>query len=78
MFNTGTVAGVCANIFGSGFPPKHIPSFAWGGAEGFKTAVVEQVFSTCQRMMERRHVQFTKLDEDILLHVLGATAAQRN
>lgn len=78
MFNTGTVAGVCANIFGSGFPPKHIPSFAWGGAEGFKTARTEQVFDTCQRMMERRHVPFTKLDEDILRHVRDATEAQRN
>jgi hypothetical protein len=25
MFNTGTVVGVAANIFGGGFPPKHIP-----------------------------------------------------
>lgn len=28
MFNTGTVVGVCANIFGSGFPRNFIPSFA--------------------------------------------------
>ena len=37
MFNTGTVVGVAANVFGGGFPPKHIPGFAWGGAEGFDT-----------------------------------------
>lgn len=29
-FNTGTVVGVCANIFGEGMPPKFIPSFTWG------------------------------------------------
>lgn len=29
-FNTGTVVGVCCNIFGAGFPPKFIPSFTWG------------------------------------------------
>ena len=29
-FNTGTVAGVSANIFGSGLTPKYIPSFSWG------------------------------------------------
>jgi UDP-N-acetylglucosamine diphosphorylase/glucosamine-1-phosphate N-acetyltransferase len=30
-FNTGTVTGVCANIFGEGLLPKYIPSFSWGG-----------------------------------------------
>lgn len=29
-FNTGTVAGVCCNIFDKGFPPKHIKDFSWG------------------------------------------------
>lgn len=29
-FNTGTVVGVCANIFGEGMPPKHVPNFSWG------------------------------------------------
>jgi len=29
-FNTGTVTGVCANIFGEGLTPKYIPSFTWG------------------------------------------------
>ena len=35
MFNTGTVIGVSANIFGSGFPRNFVPSFSWGGASGF-------------------------------------------
>ncbi len=29
-FNTGTVVGVCCNVFGEGFPPKYIPDFSWG------------------------------------------------
>ncbi|UEG49785.1 glucose-1-phosphate thymidylyltransferase [Ferruginibacter lapsinanis] len=29
-FNTGTVVGVCCNIFAEGFPPKYIPDFTWG------------------------------------------------
>lgn len=29
-FNTGTVAGVCCNIFGEGLTPRFIPSFSWG------------------------------------------------
>src|ERR1044072_4723879 len=29
-FNTGTVVGICANVFGDGMPPKFIPNFTWG------------------------------------------------
>lgn len=29
-FNTGTVVGVGANVFGSGLTPKFIPDFSWG------------------------------------------------
>ena len=29
-FNTGTVVGVCCNVFGQGLTPKFIPSFSWG------------------------------------------------
>lgn len=29
-FNTGTIAGICCNIFGNSFPPKFIDNFAWG------------------------------------------------
>ena len=29
-FDTGTVTGVCCNIFGAGRPPKYIPDFSWG------------------------------------------------
>ena len=37
MFNTGTVVGVSANIFGAGFPRNFVPSFAWGGSAGYST-----------------------------------------
>src|SRR5437762_1118611 len=29
-FNTGTVVGVCSNVFGACQPLKHVPSFTWG------------------------------------------------
>ncbi|MDE3213780.1 MAG: glucose-1-phosphate thymidylyltransferase [Bacteroidota bacterium] len=29
-FNTGTIIGVCCNIFGSGYPPKYMGNFTWG------------------------------------------------
>ncbi|GAA4329119.1 putative sugar nucleotidyl transferase [Flaviaesturariibacter amylovorans] len=27
--NTGTVIGACCNVYGTGIPPKYIPSFSW-------------------------------------------------
>jgi UDP-N-acetylglucosamine diphosphorylase / glucose-1-phosphate thymidylyltransferase / UDP-N-acetylgalactosamine diphosphorylase / glucosamine-1-phosphate N-acetyltransferase / galactosamine-1-phosphate N-acetyltransferase len=32
-FNTGTVVGVCCNVFGTGLTPKHIRNFSWGFGE---------------------------------------------
>lgn len=29
-FNTGTVVGICCNVFGPGFPPKFVTDFTWG------------------------------------------------
>lgn len=74
MFNTGTVADVCANIFGSGFPPKHIPAFSWGD-DGIYT--LDKAFSTCAKVMERRNVPFAEADRKILEHIFGETKAYR-
>lgn len=32
-FNTGTVVGICCNVFSEGFPAKYIPDFSWGEDE---------------------------------------------
>jgi UDP-N-acetylglucosamine diphosphorylase/glucosamine-1-phosphate N-acetyltransferase len=29
-FDTGTLVGVCCNIFDGGIPPKYVPDFTWG------------------------------------------------
>lgn len=64
MFNTGTVAGLCANVFDGGFPPKFIPSFSWGGAGGFETFRMEKAIEAARAMMERRGVAFTTSHEE--------------
>jgi UDP-N-acetylglucosamine diphosphorylase/glucosamine-1-phosphate N-acetyltransferase len=56
MFNTGTVVGVSANIFGGDFPPKFIPSFSWGGASGFVNYRIDKALEVAQRVMERRQL----------------------
>lgn len=66
MFNTGTVVGVAANVFDSGFPEKFVPSFTWGGADGIVTFRFDKALEVAARMMERRHVELTQADTDIL------------
>lgn len=69
MFNTGTVVGVSANIFGSGFPRNFVPSFSWGGASGFTTYVTKKAFETAKIVMSRRNVEFTDQDAAIMEHI---------
>ena len=69
MFNTGTVVGVSANIFGAGFPSKYVPSFSWGGASGFTGYKLDVAFEVMERVMARRHVEFTDTDKAIMKHI---------
>lgn len=69
MFNTGTVVGVCANIFGAAFPEKHIPSFSWGGADGFEPYQLHKALETAERMMARRNVPLTPEYKRLLEHL---------
>jgi UDP-N-acetylglucosamine diphosphorylase/glucosamine-1-phosphate N-acetyltransferase len=78
MFNTGTVVGVSANIFGSGFPRNFVPSFSWGGASGFTTYITNKAFQTAKIVMSRRHVDFTDADAKILEHIFEETKKYRN
>lgn len=78
MFNTGTVVGVSANIFGSGFPRNFVPSFSWGGASGFVTYQTNKAFEVAKIVMDRRHVEFSEQDKAILEHVFEVSKKWRN
>jgi UDP-N-acetylglucosamine diphosphorylase/glucosamine-1-phosphate N-acetyltransferase len=73
MFNTGTVVGVSANIFGSGFPRNFVPSFSWGGSGGFTTYLTKKAFEVAEVVMSRRKMDFTDQDKAILEHVFEET-----
>ncbi len=77
MFNTGTVVGVSANIFGSGFPRNFVPSFSWGGAAGFTTYLTSKAFQTAKLVMARRNVEFTEQDAKILEYIFEETKKYR-
>ena len=77
MFNTGTVVGTGSNIFGGGFPPKEVPSFAWGGVNGFEPYEVEKAVETARRVMERRQVPMSSTYESMFRFVAGMESASR-
>ncbi|WP_185870429.1 putative sugar nucleotidyl transferase [Blattabacterium cuenoti] len=66
QFNTATMVGVNANVFGYGFPPRYIPSFSLGGIQDKKVIPFKKVCETAEIMMKRRNVHFSFLDKEIL------------
>ncbi len=69
MFNTGTVVGVSANIFGAGFPDKYIPSFTWGGVEESDEFQLEKAIELAERVYQRRGLEFNAVEKKILTYL---------
>jgi UDP-N-acetylglucosamine diphosphorylase/glucosamine-1-phosphate N-acetyltransferase len=69
MFNTGTVVGVSCNIYGGGFPDKNIPSFSWGGSDGFITYRFDKAMETANKMMGRRNKQLSSAEIAMYQHL---------
>ena len=78
MFNTGTLVGVGANIYGSGFPRNFIPSFSWGGALGFSIYKLNSFFSTAEKVFKRRDKTFDDIEKQILFNIYNMTKVYRN
>ena len=78
MFNTGTVVGVSANIFGGNFPRNFIPSFAWGGSAGFKEYNLTKAKEVAKIVMQRRKVVFDEVEEQIFETVFEISRKYRN
>ncbi len=78
MFNTGTVVGVSANIFGGTFPEKFIPSFCWGGSEGLTTYDFNRALDTAKRMMVRRNKTLSEPEILMYQHIFSHTKSQRD
>jgi UDP-N-acetylglucosamine diphosphorylase/glucosamine-1-phosphate N-acetyltransferase len=74
MFNTATVVGVSANIYGADFPEKVVDSFVWGGASGFVPFKLDKAIEVAKAMMSRRNVEFTAGDLEIFTHLSNKKA----
>ncbi len=73
-FNTGTVAGVSCNVFNMGFPSKHIPSFTWGGSSADSVKFrLDKAIQIIAATMNRRNVEMTEIDREILTEIFKIT-----
>ena len=76
-FNTGTVVGVSANVFGAGFPKNFIPSFSWGGAGSMTTYSLNKAVETAKRVMQRRGIEWTAHDQTVFEAIFEASQSWR-
>lgn len=59
MLNTGTLCGVCCNLFSDGYPPKYVPSFSWVSGKDLVSYHFEKAVEAMEKMMQRRDVELT-------------------
>jgi UDP-N-acetylglucosamine diphosphorylase/glucosamine-1-phosphate N-acetyltransferase len=77
MFNTGTVVGVNANVFGSGFQRNFIPSYSWGGTHGLMDYDLKKALKTAEIVFKRRKVSFDSKERSILSEIFNLTYKNR-
>lgn len=77
QFNTGTVVGISSNIFGANFPPKFIPSFAWGGSEKLVEHQLTKALKTAKIVMSRRKVEMSEAYEKLFAGTFESTSELR-
>ncbi len=77
MFNTGTITGICCNIFGGDFAPKYIPSFSWGGKEKLTTYIPEKAFDAIEKMMKVHGQELDSQDRLLMMKIFEETAQFR-
>ena len=77
MFNTGTVVGAMGNVYGSGYSPKFIPSYTWGGIESSVVYKLEKALETARLVIKRRKLELSKAQENVLRYVFKMTEGER-
>ncbi|MEI7907834.1 MAG: GlmU family protein [Bacteroidota bacterium] len=76
-FNTGTVIGVSSNVFGTGFPPKYVPSFSWGGSGSLVEYDINKSLATARIVMQRRNQDLNPDTAKLFSHIFEITENER-
>ncbi|MBD3288246.1 hypothetical protein GF337_05530 [candidate division KSB1 bacterium] len=80
LLNTGSVVGVCTNIFGTKnqMPPKFVPSFCWGSGIDFDEYRMAPALQTAKKVLSRRGVEQNEIDIALLKKVFELTNTERH
>lgn len=79
LLTTGMVIGFSSNLFGGGLVKrKSLPSFVWGGADGFAEYLLSKAAETAIVAMSRRNREFADADQRLFAHLFEATGVDRN
>lgn len=66
--NTGSVIGVCCNVFGAGLTPKYIPSFSWG-ADGVQRYQFDKALAHIDNWKALKKEQRSPAETSVLKHI---------
>lgn len=71
-FNTGTVVGICANIFGEGLPPKYVADFTWGN-KGLTKYEFEKALTDIANWKKFKNQELLESEISQLKHIFEAS-----
>lgn len=74
MLNTGTLCGVCCNLFSDGYPPKFVPSFSWVSGHNIVPYHFEKAIEAMERMMARRSIDLTPAYQSMMKALFDSTS----
>jgi len=66
--NTGTVIGVCCNVFGAGLTPKYIPSFSWG-SDGLQRYNLDKALVDIDDWQKLKNKKISRNEKTILKYI---------
>ena len=66
--NTGTVMGVCSNVFETGLTPKYIPNFSWG-CDGLQRYELQKALTDIDNWKKMKSESITESEKTILTYI---------
>ncbi len=72
-FNTGTVVGICCNVFDTGLTKKFISDFSWGGNGGHRY-LLPKCIEDIKQWMKFKNVPINEATIKVLTHIFDATS----
>lgn len=74
MLNTGTMCGVCCNLFSDDYPPKFVPSFSWVSGNNIVPYHFDKAIEAMERMMQRRSIPLTTSYHNMMKAIFQSTS----